>query len=203
MSALTVRNAEVKTAAVEVKTLTISGKQVTLAVFRQLREEPLIAADGTLNGVPWGTVNYHPGKCGNDPKHLHVVWQLGAELRRARIDYPSFYSERFYPDTSDLLIQAIYCSNGHQLPGDIKLIKDREFGDWVHAFTFDGVRCWDAGVTPKHPCDEQGHQCVTAEEYQETLGQVRNEVAGEKLRRSRIKEHWAALQDLPQLFIAV
>lgn len=40
---LTVHNATITTAAVEVKTLTISGKQVTLAVFRQLREEQLIA----------------------------------------------------------------------------------------------------------------------------------------------------------------
>jgi hypothetical protein len=39
---LTVHNAEIRTAAVEVNTLTISGKQVTLAVFRQLQEEPIV-----------------------------------------------------------------------------------------------------------------------------------------------------------------
>jgi hypothetical protein len=83
---LTVQNAEIKTAAVELKTLTVSGKQVTLAVFRQLREEPLIAEDGTLNGVPWGTVNYHPDKCGDAPDHAHVVWQRGTELLRSAVD---------------------------------------------------------------------------------------------------------------------
>lgn len=85
--ALTVHNAEIKTAAVEIRTLTISGKQVTLAVFRQLREEPLIADDGTLNGVPWGIVNYHPDKCGgsNSREHWHVVWQRGAELLRSAV----------------------------------------------------------------------------------------------------------------------
>lgn len=81
---LTVHNATITTAAVEVRTLTISGKQVTLAVFRQLREEPLIAPDGTLNGVPWGYVNYHPDKCEGD-SHLHVVWQRGDELLRASV----------------------------------------------------------------------------------------------------------------------
>ncbi|MFI5739142.1 hypothetical protein ACIA9I_12305 [Streptomyces anulatus] len=89
---LTTQNATITTAAVEVKTLTISGKQVTLAVFRQLQEEPLIAWDGTLKGEPWGTVNYHPDKCSDSPfAHSHVVWQRGVELHRARVDkIPSF-----------------------------------------------------------------------------------------------------------------
>uniref|UniRef100_UPI00056CBB60 hypothetical protein n=1 Tax=Streptomyces exfoliatus TaxID=1905 RepID=UPI00056CBB60 len=68
---LTTQNATITTATVEVKTLTISGKQVTLAVFRQLREQPLIAQDGTLNGEPWGIVNYPPDKCGDD-RFAHV-----------------------------------------------------------------------------------------------------------------------------------
>jgi hypothetical protein len=84
---LTTQNATITTAAVEVKTLTISGKQVTLAVFRQLKEEPLLATDGTLNGVPWGAVNYHPEKCAESHfSHWHIVWQHGTELRRARVD---------------------------------------------------------------------------------------------------------------------
>ncbi|MFG3136081.1 hypothetical protein ACGFZA_07645 [Streptomyces sp. NPDC048211] len=88
---LTTQNATITTAAVEVKTLTISGKQVTLAVFRQLKEEPLIADDGTLRGEPWGTVNYHPDKCAAGSGHLHVVWQKGTEIRRSRVDDdPSF-----------------------------------------------------------------------------------------------------------------
>lgn len=84
--ALTTQNAQITTAAVEVKTLTISGKQVTLAVFRQLREEPLIAHDGALNGVPWGVVNYHPDKCADLPEHWHLIWQRGGELLRSRVE---------------------------------------------------------------------------------------------------------------------
>lgn len=82
---LTTQNATITTAAVEVKTLTISGKQVTLAVFRQLRNEPLIDAGGNLLGEPWGYVNYHPGKCADSEPHRHVVWQRGNELLRASI----------------------------------------------------------------------------------------------------------------------
>jgi len=89
---LTTQNATITTAAVEVKTLTVSGKQVTLAVFRQLREEPLIAEDGTLNGDPWGIVNYHPDKCGGDDysPHWHIVWQRGGDLLRSRIERDPF-----------------------------------------------------------------------------------------------------------------
>ena len=82
---LDVHTAELVTAAVEVKTLTIRGKQVTLAVFRQLEEKPLLLDDGSLAGIPWGRVNYHPDKCADTEEHMHVVWQEGVELRRARV----------------------------------------------------------------------------------------------------------------------
>jgi hypothetical protein len=85
---LTVHNAEIRTATVEIKTLTVSGKQVTLAVFRQLIQDHLIDQDGGLRGTPWGVVNYHPDKCGDHPYHLHVAWQNGSDLRRDRIDPP-------------------------------------------------------------------------------------------------------------------
>lgn len=75
-------SAEVKTASIQVKALIINGKQVTLAVFRQLQIENLINRNtGRLNGVVWGKVNYFGGDCEND--HLHIVWQNGEELRRA------------------------------------------------------------------------------------------------------------------------
>ncbi len=79
---ISVHEASIKTATVEVKALTISGKQVTLSVFRQLKNEPILNEDtAELYGDPWGTVNYFFGYC--KPDHLHVVWQKGSELRRA------------------------------------------------------------------------------------------------------------------------
>lgn len=80
------RNVQVSNATVEIKMLTLSCKGVTQAVFRQFIEAPLIKEDGNLNGVAWGTVNYHPDKCADDaPPHWHVVWQQGGELRRSRV----------------------------------------------------------------------------------------------------------------------
>ncbi|MFF3875999.1 hypothetical protein [Streptomyces sp. NPDC001978] len=89
---LTTQNATITRVAVEVKALTISGRQGTLSVFRQLQEEQLVADDGTLNGVPWGYVNYHPDRCGESSDrwytpHWHIVWQRGDELVRSRVDH--------------------------------------------------------------------------------------------------------------------
>lgn len=83
---LTPNNAIVKTATVQINAITIDGRQVTQALFRQLLEEPLIGQDGILAGTPWGFVNHHPDGCGTKtPKHRHVVWQRGDELLRARV----------------------------------------------------------------------------------------------------------------------
>jgi hypothetical protein len=102
---LTVHNAEITTARVEIKTLTVSGKQVTLAVFRQLRNVPILGYDGMLAGEPWGTVNYHPDKCGDQDEHWHVVWQRGNELLRGAVSVsPSF--EQFWPEEGDKFITS-------------------------------------------------------------------------------------------------
>ncbi|MGW2161844.1 hypothetical protein [Nonomuraea sp. NPDC001699] len=75
----------------EIKALTVNGKQVTLAVFRQLYEEPLYdPLSWNAFGTPWCRVNYHPDRCDrDDAAHEHVVWQKGDELRRARVNRPS------------------------------------------------------------------------------------------------------------------
>ena len=87
---ITTQEAIIHTVGVEVKSLTINGKQVTLAVFRQLKNEPLIDDETVqLRGVPCGIVNYFFKPC--DPDHLHVVWQKGSELRRACV-YPALPS---------------------------------------------------------------------------------------------------------------
>ncbi len=84
---ITTHEATVKTAAVEIKTLSVAGKQVTLSLFRQLKEEELIdPKTQTFRGLPWGTVNYCPSRdCAEGGEHVHVVWQVGIELRRATV----------------------------------------------------------------------------------------------------------------------
>jgi chromosome segregation ATPase len=82
MPIINIENAQIKTASVEIKTLTISGKQVTLSVFRQIEEESLIDDDTMkLNGIPWGLINYF-WKTEYANHKIHVLWQNGKELRR-------------------------------------------------------------------------------------------------------------------------
>ncbi|GAA3375562.1 hypothetical protein [Streptomyces racemochromogenes] len=101
---LTAQNATILTASVEVQTLTISGRQVTLSLFLQIPERPLISDDGTLNGVPWGRVNYHPDRCepgvGKEgrrtitvPEHTHLIWQCGEDPFRAKVDVVPEFDE--------------------------------------------------------------------------------------------------------------
>lgn len=95
---LTIPGAE-RTPSVALTTLTIQGRRITRALYGQLREEPLIAGDGGLNGTPWSYVNEHVknGDCGRfrgrdaegqykhdniDRSHRHVVWQRDDELMR-------------------------------------------------------------------------------------------------------------------------
>ena len=83
MVSIDVKEATIRTAAVEVKTLSVSGKQVTMGLFRQLKERDLIEPDsGELMGTAWGNVNYFWGDC-KDGGHLHTVWQDGQELYRS------------------------------------------------------------------------------------------------------------------------
>jgi hypothetical protein len=83
-SIISIHDAKVRTMTVGIKAMTINDRQVTLAVFRQLLKEDLINyPDGTLAGIPWGLINYHPDKCEDEHNpHIHVVWQKGKELRR-------------------------------------------------------------------------------------------------------------------------
>jgi hypothetical protein len=79
--------AQVKTAVVEIRALTINGRQVTQSLFWQLENEDLIDwQTAQLRGVPWGRVNYYRAPRKDD--HLHVVWQKGTELRRACVYAP-------------------------------------------------------------------------------------------------------------------
>lgn len=83
------RSAVVATAAVDVRTLTLSGKQMTLAVFRQLPRAETDA--GSIVGVAWGTVNYHPDpecKGLRDEDHLHVVSNDDGRLVRTIVIDP-------------------------------------------------------------------------------------------------------------------
>lgn len=76
--------AAISTARISINTLVVNDKQMTLAVFRQLKNVPIIDAfyNWKPRGKPWGHVNYFWGDC-KEGTHLHVVWQHGEELCRS------------------------------------------------------------------------------------------------------------------------
>lgn len=198
---LTVHNAQVTTATVEIKTLTVGGRQVTLAVFRQLRERTLVSSEGDLFGQPWGTVNYHPDRCGaGERTHLHVVWQHGEELLRARVDQPEWWRARFYSEIADEFVTAAACQAGHQRPEWLRYARSRDDGEECFAFTLDGMQCETTGRQYWHPASEP---CRSRAEFEETGNLLRADVTAEHARRERVTTAWRALAELPQLFIAV
>lgn len=81
---ITAQEATIKTASIEVKVLTLNGKQMTLAVFKQLPEEVIVDQNTcSLSGIPWGKVNYHPDCPKDAGTHLHIVWQKEDRLCRS------------------------------------------------------------------------------------------------------------------------
>lgn len=90
-SPITVHNAAIRTATVTVRALTIGGKQVTQAVFRQLPEEPWEIARHAGPHSWWGHVRYCPKDC-TYRDHRHVIWQDDDVLFRSLIVAPSWDS---------------------------------------------------------------------------------------------------------------
>ncbi|TKA11739.1 hypothetical protein [Actinacidiphila oryziradicis] len=211
---LTVHNATITTAAVEVKTLTISGKQVTLAVFRQLQEETILnPVNATLTGELWGRVNYHPDKCADAATHVHVVWQKDGELRRAHVRAPEeaahkhlhagLYAEAVIADGLIRSHLAARRPDRLQVAGS-PASQDLGFTRFIHrGVQFHGpVRKEFLAAYGDHP-DRLGGE--------ELWGRVRH-VAGpdatvesiaERLPALAYHQSWRQLAELPQLFIAV
>lgn len=84
-----VNHAELHTATVELKMITVNQRQMTLSVFRQIPERRLIDGETMkLNGVPWGWVNYFWPDVKipfNAKGAVQVVWQKDATLYRSVI----------------------------------------------------------------------------------------------------------------------
>jgi len=108
---ITTDEAVIKTASVEIRILTINGKQMTLAVFRQIKTASWKSLRDVFDkgeyAAAWGTINYCSKDCtrlfeGNDTEgrrymqeHWHVVWQLYSELRHTTV---SWWEAKGYTD---------------------------------------------------------------------------------------------------------
>jgi hypothetical protein len=72
--------ASINTVSVQVKTVVIGNKQLTLSAFKQIHLEELFNKDGILNGKVWGHVNY---LC--ESYEWHILWQKENMLRRSLV----------------------------------------------------------------------------------------------------------------------
>jgi hypothetical protein len=101
---ITAHEATINTATVEIKTLAISGKQVTLSVFRQLPEglvweterEDDVGFFHREDVTIWGIVRYYWGEQYSPPKDyetFHVLFQEGDRLYRCFVsgDGPDYF----------------------------------------------------------------------------------------------------------------
>lgn len=87
---ISVQQADIKTATIDVKVLSLNNRNLTLSVFRQIPVGNLIDPKTiALNGTVWGQVNYYwgdYGKFADSPLHTHILWATPeGELRRSII----------------------------------------------------------------------------------------------------------------------
>lgn len=103
---INVEDARIKTATVEIKALTINAKQMTLSVFRQIQEEPIIdTATMQLRGTPWGLINYFWKEAEGE---IHVLWQKGTELRRSLVSKKDYAAKYYYSLILEYLDRLIH-----------------------------------------------------------------------------------------------
>lgn len=226
---LNVHEAQITTATVQIRTLTVSGKQVTLAVFRQLINDSWEDADCFPRGEPWGTVNYHPDSaCKDRDPHLHVVWQLGDELRRAYLRKP-FYRDLLVDGDADWLTVAVY--SGWRPKNLVR----RETGGYPYYRTLIREQ-FDSGtldIDPPRVVDrfldavtavkardndwsrrdyQRAHEALTEAAlplmengwtFERWTQEIEEQIIERLQVRARIDANWKVACDLPQLFIAV
>lgn len=190
MKVLDAHTATITTATVEVRTLTISGRQVTLAVFRQLEERWAFDAVGGPIGELWGRVNYCGSHCGRTGEHEHVVWSDGDRLYRCAM--PEWLSVQLADSTlyvamlddPELHASAYHEFRGWQCRGWVRSDGSIRVGnDWHISY-----RTWEEWERRYEKLD------VAAE---------RAELAAQRDLARQWPKTWETVKGLPQLFIAV
>lgn len=207
---LNVHTAEITTASVEIKTLTVRGKQVTLALFRQLEEITLMnSKDGSLEGVPWGWVNYHPDKDCPSAAHMHVVWQKDNSLYRSAVVVQEFYYERIYPQRDAWDQWLMFNLEGYkgfdfeycEIKDNLRvIIDDVEFRTGIRDYQVsrDGDNLVWSSMKPKNVIENLKN--IDPDEVRQLVADtVREEIK----RREQIDATVQKIIELPQLFIAV
>jgi hypothetical protein len=203
-------NTSIETATVQIRTLNVDARQMTLSIFRQLIAAPAVNSEGRVQGKPWGVVNYHPDRCDDAKAHLHVVWQLDDQLRRGFVLAPEHAYLR-HTLVAEYVTARIYEGARRDTPraehGDLKVhrsVTTREIGAtvYVRGVRFAGtVAPLALSVFDRTGYDDQAERLPADFEdaYQRPL-RSSAEVA-ELLPVEAYKAAWRELSALPQLFI--
>lgn len=130
---LIAQNAEITTASITIKSLTVDRRQVTMALFRQLISEEIFDWDAlfrygtaSLRGVGWGHVRYLIEHSPNEA--IHLVWQKGSDLRRCIVPISA-------PQITD---GALICRRGKEKPV-YRQTRDGHFKGTEHIYESYGV----------------------------------------------------------------
>jgi hypothetical protein len=192
------KEAIVRPAKVELQIISISGKQMTLAVFRQLEVENVINSELQIQGKLWGRVNYCWSICDRSPSHIHVIWQKDDELRQCVIPKEWWYS--CYKDRceNEFEIQAgkEFTNKLVGLKEAFQFYKDQaNRGETWEQFRY---HCWYPNAKEISITKDQFNKISSLlKETDEKVKKQKEEI--ENRYRSVIK----IINNLPQLFIAV
>lgn len=212
---------------VEIKTLTVSGKQMTQALFRQLEIEDLITPELKLKGVPLGRVNYFPSPC-NDKRsasHLHIVWQKGEELKRDCVyeQYPSEECLKPYRAGLESAVKGLFVAEIYAKPedqdkrwtdGEFKIIRELDDtslslnGPWVrlvdaaHQLAYSHTQELIAAVeTAREEAGrDYGLSILTVDQAAQYCENARSRLNSFQAGYRKVVE---SLKALPQLFVGV
>lgn len=195
----------IETATVQIRTLSIGSKAMTQGIYRQLPDQSAINRAGRIDGDPWGLVNRHTTDCNADT-HLHLIWQLGDQLRKDYVRAPE--DARFEHPAAARYAMALIAEGATQHNPDSRLraYRSRESPAGASArFYVAGVlflahipmsflSAWeyDNGDPAKMRQSAFAHSGVELEASAEVA---------KLLPVQEYKESWRTLKGLPQLFI--
>ncbi|MGW8746514.1 hypothetical protein [Streptomyces sp. NPDC055794] len=199
-----------ETATVQIRTLNVGAKSMTLSIFRQLIPEKVISTAGRVHGTPWGIVNYHPDRCDDAKEHLHVVWQKSDELRRAYVPAPEYAYLR-HPLVDEyvtaLIFEGARDTTGRVSHGDLRVTETaaREISAtvMVRGVMFHGATVASALQAWEGSARFGDYTSRIDVAFEEAYGRSLRSAAevAELLPVEAYRAAWRHLSTLPQLFI--
>lgn len=190
-------NAEITPATIEIKTLTIDGKRMSAALYRQLHHRyPIDKQTGEWRGTPLGSVNIHTKDCDSkyaygETDHRHVVWHHNGTLHTGAVGLINPHTDPYDSDEADAWGQARYCANGHKMPDEFNYYGN----SYWYTFPDSSIRVRMQPTYHGGPCQHGSADVVRL------AGDLSAALRHEHQRRTRLAARIREAGQLPQLFI--